>query len=154
MEEEIEKAKEATFKLISYRMRSCKELEDRLKKKGFSQAVIDEVIQELSRMNYLNDIEFARAFVESRLLHNPKGKSFLKYELLQKGVDKQTAEEVVGEMMPPEEEEKFARLLAEKIWKKKKNLEEVKRKAQTYNYLARRGFPASLIKRIVEELSE
>lgn len=151
MQEEIEKAKSAALRLLSYRMRSSKEIADKLKEKGSSPDTIHTVIRDLKRINYLNDLEFAKEFVESRLIHNPKGKAFLRYELLRKGVENKIIDKVIDEKMSTEKEENIARILAEKIWNKKKNVEEIKRKAQTYNYLARRGFPASLVKRILEE---
>ena len=153
MNEEIEKAKRIAFRFISYRMRSCWEVEEKLKKKGFLQNTIKTVITDLKRINYLNDVEFARAFVEARLTHNPKGKFLLKGELQKKGVDKKIAEEVIEEKMSSEEEKRIARKLAERVWEKKKNLQKIKRKAQTYHYLARRGFSSSLIEKIIEEIS-
>mgnify|MGYP001420556146 CR=1 FL=1 len=133
-------------------MRSCKEIADKLKEKGFPQSVIHTVIQDLKRIDYLNDLAFAKEFVESRLIHNPKGKIFLRYELSQKGIENKIIDEVIGAKLSTEKEENIARVLAEKVWNRKKNIETIKRKAQTYNYLARRGFPASLIKRILDNL--
>ena len=133
-------------------MRSCKEIADKLKGKGFSSNTIYTVIQDLKRINYLNDLEFAKEFVESRLVHNPKGRAFLRYELLQKGVENKIIDEVIVEKLSTEKEENIAKLLAEKVWQRKKNVETIKRKIQTYNYLARRGFPASLVTKILDEL--
>ncbi|MBU0533913.1 MAG: recombination regulator RecX [Candidatus Omnitrophica bacterium] len=152
MQEKIEKAKAAALRLLSYRMRSCKEISDKLQDKGFTQNIIQAVIQDLKRINYLNDYEFAKAFIESRLIHNPKGKTLLLYELLKKGVDKDTVNKVLDEIISREKEENIVKVLAQKLWQKKRNLDKAKRKAQTYNYLARRGFPASLIIKILEEL--
>ena len=152
LQEEIEKAKGIAFRFLSYRMRSCKEVADKLKEKGFRQDTIHKVIRNLRRINYLNDLEFAKEFVESRLIHNPKGRAFLRYELSQKGVENKIIDEVIEGKMSTEKEENIARRLAEKVWNKKNNIETIKRKAQTYNYLARRGFPSSLIKRILEDL--
>ena len=132
-------------------MRSCKEISDKLKEKGFPQDIIRTVIKDLKRLDFLNDLNFAKAFVESRLIHNPKGRAFLRYELFKKGVENKIIDEAIGEKISAEKEEDIAQLLAEKVWQKKKNVEVMKRKAQTYNYLARRGFPASLVTKIVEE---
>lgn len=154
MQEEIEKAKVIAFRLLSYRIRSCKEIVDKLKEKKFSKEVINTVLRDLKRINYLNDLEFAKEFVESRLIHNPKGKKLLRYELLQKGVENKIIDEVIEEKISTEKEENIARLLAEKLWEKKKNIEGIKRKAQTYNYLVRRGFPSSLIIKILEDLKD
>lgn len=133
-------------------MRSCKEIEDKLKEKGFPQSIIHTVIQDLKRIDCLNDLTFAKEFIESRLIHNPKGKIFLRYELSRKGIENKIIDEVIGEKLSTEKEENMARVLAEKVWNRKKHIETIKRKTQTYNYLARRGFPVSLIKRILSDL--
>ena len=102
----------------------------------------------------MNDLEFAKEFVESRLIHNPKGRVLFRYELSQKGIESKIIDKVIGEKISNKKEENIARLLAEKVWQKKKNIEITKRKAQTYNYLARRGFPVSLVTKILEDLKE
>ena len=152
MQEEIEKAKTTAFRLLSYRIRSCKELTDKLKEKGFSKNTVSAVIRGLKRINYLNDLDFARAFVESRLIYNPRGKTFLRYELLKKGVGESVIDKVLKEKISAEQEEDTARTLAEKIWHRKNKIEINKRTAQTYGYLSRRGFAHSLIKKILKEM--
>jgi len=153
MQKEIEKAKSSAFRLLSYRIRSCKEMSDKLKSKGFSQEAINAVIRDLKRIDYLNDYKFAKEFIESRLIHNPKGKKLLRYELLKKGVEESIIDELLQEQMPKRKEEEIARTLAEKIWRRKKNVEINKRKAQVYNYLIRRGFIASCAMKILDKLS-
>jgi regulatory protein len=154
LQEEIEKAKQAAFRLLSYRIRSCQELADKLKEKGFSKEVVKTVVKDLKRIDYLNDSDFSKEFVESRLIHNPKGKKLLRYELIQKGVESKIIDKVIEEKIPPEKEENIAKVLARKVWNRKKGLEENKRKMQTYNYLARRGFPISLIVETIKKLQE
>ena len=72
--EEIKRAKDYSFKLLSYRPRSIKEIEDRLKKKDYSAKVILEVIKSLKRLKFLNDKEFARMWVKSRIKTKPMGR--------------------------------------------------------------------------------
>jgi regulatory protein len=153
MSEELEKAKSSAFRLLSYRMRSCKEISDKLKSKGFSQDTIDAAIAELKRIDYLNYYKFAGEFIESRLIHNPKGKKLLRHELLKKGVEENIIDELLSEQMPEQKEKLLAEILAEKVWQRKKNVETNKRKAQIYNYLLRRGFPHLLITKILEDIS-
>ncbi len=151
--EEIEKAKTSAFKLLSYRIRTCKEISDKLKEKSFSQKTIVAVIKDLKRIDYLNDYKFAKEFIESRLSHNPKGKRLLRHELLKKGIEENILDELLREQMPERKEEDIAQTLAEKIWQRKKNIEINKRKAQVYNYLMRRGFNGSCVTKILRKLS-
>ena len=54
----LQEAKDAAFKLLSFRMRSIAEMRKRLKEKSFSEIEIDDVIDKLTKLNYLNDVEF------------------------------------------------------------------------------------------------
>lgn len=57
-------------------MRSMKEVEDHLKKKDTSAPVIAEVIHKLNDYNYLNDQEFAAAYVSTHKKQTEKGLTF------------------------------------------------------------------------------
>ena len=63
----LQEAKDAAFKLLSFRMRSIAEMRKRLKEKSFSQIEIDHVIDKLTKLNYLNDVEFGKAFVKEKI---------------------------------------------------------------------------------------
>jgi len=153
-EHALEKAKQASFRLLSYRARSCKELSDRLKQKGFSEEVINKVVGRLKEIDYLNDLEFAYLFLEDRIKHNPKGRILLTIELKRKGIAQEIIDKVLQEKLPSEKEEELAFNLARVKWQRKKDVEENKKKQQIYTLLARRGFSISLAKEIVENLSQ
>ena len=56
------RVKEAALVLLNYRMRSKKELRLRLIKKGYSKDIIDKVINELEKRNWIDDEKFGLAF--------------------------------------------------------------------------------------------
>ena len=153
-EHALEKAKQASFRLLSYRARSAKELSERLKRKGFSEQVINKVVSRLKEIDYINDLKFAYLFVEDRIKHNPKGRILLKIELKRKGLEEEVVDKVLQEKLPPEKEEELAFNLAQKKWRRRKDVEENKRKQQIYALLTRRGFSISLAKEIVDNLGQ
>jgi len=77
----LQEAKDAAFKLLSFRMRSIAEMRKRLKEKSFSQIEIDHVIDKLTKLNYLNDVEFGRAFVKEKIKNKKIGPKAIKSEL-------------------------------------------------------------------------
>ena len=77
----FQEAKDAAFKLLSFRMRSIAEMRKRLKEKSFSQIEIDHVIDKLTKLNYLNDVEFGKAFVKEKIKNKKIGPKAIKSEL-------------------------------------------------------------------------
>ena len=75
---------ESAFHFLSFRSRSEKEMRDYLQKKEFSQ--IDETIEKLKNLDFINDNKFAQEFIESRSKNKPKGKKALMIELARKGI--------------------------------------------------------------------
>lgn len=150
--EEIKRAKDYAFKLLSYRPRSIKEIQDRLKKKDYSSKIILEVIKSLKRLKFLNDKEFARMWVESRIKTRPMGRYRLYQELIQKGIDRDLIEKILNDYRE-EEEIKLARELAQRKLKRSyQNLDEVTTKRKLYGFLQRRGFSYDIIQEVMKEL--
>ena len=60
-------AEKHALTLLSYRQHSKKALEIKLTKRGFSKDCIESLTRKLENLQYLNDVEFARAWVASRI---------------------------------------------------------------------------------------
>ena len=75
------RVKEAGLMLLSYRMRSKKELCSRLIKKGFPAGVINDVILEFEKKDWINDQNFGLAFSKDQINRNNIGPIALKYKL-------------------------------------------------------------------------
>src|SRR5215204_6017910 len=92
------RATEAALVFLGYRPRSEKEVRDRLRRGGYEQDAIDHTISQLHEWRYLDDADFARRWVENRSAHRPRGKRLLQQELRHKGIDTETAREVIAEV--------------------------------------------------------
>ena len=60
--------------------------------------VFERIIEKLIKYKYIDDLEYAKLFVESRLKNKPRGKQVLISELIGKGIDQHIAKEVVNEL--------------------------------------------------------
>lgn len=123
----------SSLRFLSYRPRSEKEVYDYLKKKAkraeaLEEIIIAQIMRRLIELNFINDLEFAKFWIE----HRKKAFSLLKMELLQKGVSKETILEAASEFDIDSKQEK----LIEKLIEKKMYLPYEKLVA----YLIRRGF--------------
>ncbi len=145
-----EKAKAYAYNLLRVQPRSEKELSFRLKKKGFSESTSKETVSLFKKNGLLNDLKFARAWVDARLKSNPKGDIVLRYELTTKGISGNIIDKVLSEN--PECEEVIAKRLAGDRIKALRGLPELKAKKRLHDYLARRGFKHDIIEEVVNRV--
>ncbi|MBA3534823.1 MAG: RecX family transcriptional regulator [Ardenticatenales bacterium] len=81
------KAYQRALDYLARRPRSQKELERYLSKKEVADTHIERVCQRLVEVGFLDDLSFARYWIENREAFRPRGAQALRYELRQKGVD-------------------------------------------------------------------
>ncbi|MGF2615077.1 recombination regulator RecX [Rossellomorea vietnamensis] len=143
-EDDIRRAFNLAIHYLSFRMRTEKEVLDYLKKKELEQPVADEVIQKLKKYEYLNDQEFAKAFVNTQINTSDKGPGVVERELAAKGVDKASIEEAIETFTPDIQLEK-AIILTDKLYKKYKKDSSMVAKQKTEQNLARKGYSFSVI---------
>lgn len=159
-EAEVGKLMGRMYNLISIRMRSEKEIRDYFKiknknskikdKEEVSDILIEKVIENLKDKGLINDEVFARAWVESRRRSKKKGVNALKSELIQKGINRETIEEVLGDGLLVMGEQKLASEALEKKIKAWKNLERSEFKKKAIEFLVRRGFSFGVAKEVVD----
>ncbi|NLJ80667.1 MAG: regulatory protein RecX [Firmicutes bacterium] len=142
------KIEAAALRLLTYRDRSVQELRDRLNRR-FEPAEVESVLAHLKELGYLDDLRFARNYVDSRNRNRPRGNYLLRLELGRKGIADAVIEEVLNSQ---EEEYQLAFLLAQERFKSLEKVEEPKRLRRLYSLLQRRGFPWSIARRAVGEL--
>jgi len=91
-------AHEAALRLLSHRPRSESEMRTRLAMRGFDPVAIDDEVERLRNAGLLDDEKFARAWVEDRKRLAPRGRRMLKYELLGRGIDPESADQATRDI--------------------------------------------------------
>ena len=153
-QERLTKAKNYVYRLLAYRSRSCQEVRERLKKKGFSKKIIEGTVKELEELNYLNDREFSSTWVDMKLSANPCGKRLIEHELRMKGIDEEIIRDVTEKAYGVRDEGKIAYALALRRLQKYTDLDDKKKWQRLYNLLARRGFPLELVHDVLNRVLE
>ncbi len=137
------------FRLLSFRMRSKDEMRGRLIKKGYTESEVNEVLDKLERLNYLNDTEFARMWVKNRVESKPSGSALIRRELKQKGIAPDIIKDVLDETLKEYDEYEAAKeLVLKKISKIK--VKDNRLLQRLSGYLARRGFSYEVIQKVLK----
>jgi regulatory protein len=145
----MNKALGYAFRLLKYRPRSEHELRQRLKRRGFTDSIITETLIFLKDRGLIDDLEFARIWVESRI-KKPLGIYRLKQELKIKGIDKNLIEQVIESVGSGYNEEETIRNLIQHRMEKLKHMEPVKAKRRIFLYLLHRGFSSNKIREALD----
>ncbi|MCJ8009148.1 recombination regulator RecX [Lederbergia wuyishanensis] len=150
-EDEIRKALNAAIVFLSYRMRSEDEIRQHLKKKEWEEPVIQAVLLELVNRKYINDLEFALAYVRTQVNGGKKGPITIKKELKQKGIKDQLIEQAIDEYSESQQIE-HAVQLGNKVAKQNSKLSEIFLKQKIEQFLLTKGFPFGIIWVALEEI--
>ena len=139
--EQIKESRDYALLLLSYRARSCQEITERLLRKKYEREIIQEVVEELKRLHYLDDRAFAIEWVEMRL-RGKRGKRLIRQELLKKGIEKEIIDDSIDEgfkKIGPTEDELAWQAIEKRIPRYQK-LEKSKAYRRIKDFLIRRGF--------------
>ncbi len=142
----FEKARNRVLRFLSYRPRSEAEVRRYLQDKDVSLAIADEVVERLTRAKLLDDLAFARYWVENRERFKPRGVRMLRHELRQKGVDAK----IIAQSLADLNEEEIAYRAATQRGRRLAHLDQASFRKKLSAYLLRRGFPYGVVKPVVE----
>ena len=148
---EIKRAKDYAFRLLKFRPRAEGELILRLKKKKFSQEIINQTIGDLKEKKFIDDEDFAKSWVESRI-KIPLGLNRLKIELKTKGINQDIISRVLETAKQQYDQSGVVNQLAKERFSRLKNLDPNKAKRRIYDYFLRRGFPRHIIIDAINQL--
>ncbi len=151
MDKELRQAKNISFRLLKFRPRSEKELSFRLKIKKIPAGTIKKAVSLLKQAGFLNDREFARFWIKSRI---EAGYGFVRIEkeLREKGVDRDLIFESISLFRKETDSLGIIEALVQKRVKRYRNKGKLDTKRRLFQYLGGRGFARKNIIRVLEEL--
>jgi regulatory protein len=151
--DDFEKFYKAAIRFLSFRPRSEKELRDYLTKKKCDDLTSKRIIESLKRDKFINDQEFVRWWVEQRTILKPKASRVIKFELKQKGINKELIDSFFESEESSSSDLTKALNLAEKKMVRLGKLED-KRKIyeKLGRFLASKGFDWDTIKEVIDRI--
>lgn len=148
--DEINFGKKVAYRFLNFKPRSEKEVRSKLKGHKLSEESINIIIDSLKEFKFINDEQYAKMYIESKISLKPEGRRWLNVRLAQKGIGKETAEKTVEENYSEETEFQKARELYLKYEKKLKDKTTVEKKQKCYRHLLSKGFSFDLINRVMK----
>lgn len=147
LQEEKMKIRNRAFRLLGYRDRSTKEMEQRLLEQGFDQVLVKEIIDEFVADATLDDQRFTRSYVHDYTLVKPRGNVFIQKELRKKGIP---ADMIQAELALRDERELVIGYIARKL--SDLSAGNPGERQRMIHRLLTRGFTSSLVYDIINEM--
>jgi regulatory protein len=153
---EYEQAKEIVLRQLAASARSRAQLEEKLRRKEVSEAIIARVLDRFEELGLVDDRQYAEMYVRSRAASRKLARPALRRELAQKGVTGELAEEALAQREDEDEREDARELVRKKLAHESELSERTAREKvvrRLASMLARRGYsPGMAFELIREEL--
>ncbi len=127
------------------------ELQQKLQQRGFTSEVVDTVITECKRLNYIDDNRTAHLYI-SQLKRKCFGRRYIRRALKKKRLSGVAIEKILLQNYTPAEEREYTGKLLEKKMKTFNREEDSKKKRdKIYRFLYSRGFNKDIITDLIRD---
>lgn len=145
---ELGKVLDRCYNLLSYRPRSEQELRDYLRRKGHED-LVDPALERLRGQGFVDDRKFASDWAEDRRRFGLRSQRHIQAELRQKGISREVADEILGELTDESEGDTISQLIQSRNLQTKYPDER-----KLIQYLRGKGFSYGNIKAALQRLNE
>jgi regulatory protein len=147
-------AMNTAVRILTYRDHSKYELKRKLQLRGFASEVIDTVIIECERLNYIDDQRTARVYI-SQLKRKCFGKRHIRMALKKKRLSGAVIEKILLEnYTEAEDRENAGKLLKKKMKTFNREEDSNKRRDKIFRFLYSRGFNKDIIVDLLRNLAK
>lgn len=141
---------DSAAKLISHKMRTRSELADRLKERGIEEQAVEIALDKLASYGYVDDMAYAKEYVQSAVLTGRWGRRAVEYRLKEKGLEQGVIDEAM-EQYTEDDEKDIVRKQLQAAVSRLKNDDVRKQRQKIYAALARHGFDFGVISALLSE---
>lgn len=140
------------LRLLSQRLHSRSELARKLSRREYGPGVIENVLDDLARLGYVDDARFAktRALSAAQNKHHGRRRAFV--ELIKSGVNDTTARLATQDVYESHDSMASARQLAEKKAPSLRRLDPTTARRRLVGLLQRRGYTYEEIRPVIDEV--
>ncbi len=141
-------AVDRALNLLARRPYSSAEIRRNLAAHEVAPPIIDAALEKLIDLGYVDDLAFARFWIDNRERFKPRGPRALCYELRQKGVP----DDIIGTVLADLEVHDSAYRAAQERIKRLRGLQHQTFRTKLGSFLARRGFSYGVARDVIDRL--
>jgi regulatory protein len=141
---------DAALRYLTRRLHSRSELTRKLHRAEYPDAIVTEVLDDLTRQGYLDDARFAETRALAAMQHKQIGQRRAKIELLKTGIRGEIADRAVSQVYAESDPTAVARRLAEKQAPRLRRLPPEVARRRLSGMLQRRGFDYESIRPVID----
>jgi regulatory protein len=154
-DEPRKKAEQRAYRFLALRAHSEKELQTKLRGGGFSETVVEAVIEKCRELGYLNDGNYARQRARDLAVNRLAGDRRIAFDLRERGISEELSREAIAEVRGElSQEEAVDRILGKYSKESAIAGMDVREKAKWMRRLLGKGFPTGLIYRKIKGIEE
>lgn len=140
------------MRLLQQRLHSRAELSRKLSRHEYGPGVIDDVLNDLTRLGYVDDARFAKTKASSAAQHKHHGRRRAFVELMKSGVSDTTARLATQDVYESHDSMAAARELAQKKAPSLRRFDPMTARRRLVGMLQRRGYTYDEIRPVVDEV--
>jgi len=151
-QDRIARARVAALGYLAASARTAMEIRRSLRRRGFDDAVADDVVEWARERGYVNDSEYALAYVRARF--GGHGAARLRQDLMRRGVEREEVDAALAAVLEDADTGEAALDAAAPRWRALAGEADSRRRRQkTLEFLVRRGFSYDDAREAVERLA-
>ncbi len=148
-EDNLRQAKDQAMRYLAIRPHSRLELVRKMREKGYRYEIINQTLDDLEKLDLVNDAQFAGQFARNELLLRPVSKMLLGQKLAARGIPREIREPLLAELLPSGKELQIVKKLSEKFIKSNSRYSGKKLKEKLVRYLQGKGFTWEHIQTVI-----
>ena len=147
-QDNLERAYQRTLVLLAHRARSTAEIGRYLERLDVTPEAVAIILERLMTHGYLDDLQFAQAWVGDRERFRPRSPAALRNELREKGI----SQEIIAQVLSDIDQDESAHRAAESYARRLQSLDERSFRQKLGNHLLRRGFAHGVVWKVVDQI--
>jgi regulatory protein len=133
-------------------LHSRSELYQKLMRKEWGESIVESVLDDLTRLGYVNDERFAKTKALTAVEHKRQGRRRAFMELIRSGVNGDLASRACNDIYGQTDTNTMVRDLAMKQAPRLRKLDPLVAKRRLVGFLTRRGFDYDAIRPVIDEV--
>ena len=148
-------AKATAMHYLAHKARTEAEVRRKLQRSDLPEQAVEQAIQRLHALGYLDDDAYTREYVRSRFRTKGYGPQRLRADLRRRGVAPALIEAALAELLGADDRLTAAREQALQRWPRlAREPDPRKRRKKLSDFLLRRGFTYDTVRQVVDEVAE